>query len=73
MEAREASLRKPPLARCQPPEATLREGIESTRDFLLTDLPPLTHTLIIEELRPEETPRGRFFFLHIADPDPAAS
>jgi hypothetical protein len=26
----------------------------------LTDLPPLTHTLIIEAVRPEETPRGRF-------------
>ena len=30
--------------------------------FLLTGLPLLTHTLIIEEERPEETPRGRFAF-----------
>ena len=32
-------------------------------DFLLTGLPLLTHTLIIEEERPEETPPGRFPFL----------
>jgi len=32
----------------------------------------LTYPLIIEQLRPEETPRGRFSFPHIADPDPAA-
>jgi hypothetical protein len=31
--------------------------------FLLTGLPLLTHTLIIEEERPEETPPGRFPFL----------
>jgi hypothetical protein len=28
----------------------------------LTGLPLLTHTLIIEVERPEETPRGRFSF-----------
>ena len=28
----------------------------------MTDLPPLTYPLIIEELRPEEPPRGRFSF-----------
>jgi hypothetical protein len=49
-------------------ESTGPEAIESGRDFLLTDLPPLTHTLIIEEARPEETPRGRFRFPNIANP-----
>jgi len=32
----------------------------------------LTYPLIIEEWRPEETPRGRFRFPDIADPDPVA-
>ena len=50
-------------------EATLQEAIESTRIFHLTKLPILTYPLIIEELRPEDTPRGRFRFPHIADPD----
>ena len=44
----------------QPAEATYREAIESACIFHLTKLPPLTYPLIIEELRPEETPRGRF-------------
>ncbi|MDP2738273.1 MAG: hypothetical protein Q8O82_06080, partial [Pseudorhodobacter sp.] len=60
-EATEASW-KPPVS----------EGPDSTSKFLLTKLPPLTHTLIIEEWRPEEPPRGRFRFPDIADPDPAA-
>ena len=53
-------------------EATRREAIESACIFRLTKLPPLTYPLIIEELRPEDNPRGRFRFPHIADPDPAA-
>lgn len=48
------------------------EAIESACIFHLTKLPPLTYPLIIEELRPEDTPRGRFRFPHIADPDPDA-
>ena len=55
----------------QPAEATWREAIESTSVFHLTKLPPLTYPLIIEELRPEDNPRGRFRFPHIADPIPA--
>jgi hypothetical protein len=48
------------LAGSQPAEATCREAIESACIFHLTKLPPLTYPLIIEELRPEEPPRGRF-------------
>jgi len=46
----------------QPAEATCREVVESTCIFNLTKLPPLTCPLITEELRPEDTPRGRFSF-----------
>ena len=35
----------------------------------MTKLLPLTFPLIIEELRPEDTPCGRFSFHHIADLD----
>ena len=38
--------------------------------FRLTKLPLLTYPLIIEELRPEDNPLGRFRFPHIADPVP---
>ena len=38
------------------------QPIESACIFHLTKLPLLTYPLIIEELRPEETPRGRFPF-----------
>ena len=34
----------------------------------MTDLPPLTHALIIEVVRSEETPRRRFRFSHIVYP-----
>jgi hypothetical protein len=57
------------FAGSQPVEATCREAVESACIFRLTKLPPLTHTLIIEELRSEDTPRGRSRFPHIADPD----
>ncbi len=50
-------------------EATCCEAIESKCIFRLTKLPPLTYPLIIEELRPEDTPLGRFSFPDIADPD----
>ena len=40
------------------PEPT--ERTDSTTKNGLTFLAPLTYPLIIEELRPEETPRGRF-------------
>jgi hypothetical protein len=69
-ESREASLRKP-VYRSQPAEAALPEAIESACIFHLTKLPPLTYPLIIEELRPEDKPLGRFRFPHIADPVPA--
>ena len=60
-ESRESSLRKPP---CRKPASGshCREAIESACIFRLTKLPPLTYPLIIEELRPEDTPRGRFRF-----------
>ena len=45
--------------------------IDSAHRFRLTKLPPLTYPLIIEELRPEDNPLGRFRFPHIADPIPA--
>jgi hypothetical protein len=54
----------------QAAEATGIEAVESTSFFYLTKLPLLTYPLIIEELRPEEPPRGRFSFPDIADPDP---
>ena len=44
------------------------EHVDSTTKSGLTFLAPLTYLLIIEELRPEDTPRGRFRFPHIADP-----
>ncbi len=50
-------------------ESTHREAFESACIFHLTKLPPLTYPLIIEELRPEDNPRGRFSFPDIADPD----
>lgn len=53
-------------------KANHTEAIESVCIFHLTKPPPLTYPLIIEELRPEDTPRGRFSFPHIADPVPAA-
>ena len=55
----------------QPAETTLPEAIESACIFHLTKLPPLTYPLIIEELRLEDNPLGRFRFPHIADPVPA--
>ena len=64
------------LAGSQHIEASLRqelsdifEHVDSTTKSGLTFLAPLTYLLIIEELRPEDTPRGRFSFPHIADPD----
>lgn len=54
-------------------EATLQEAVESAVIFHLTDLPPLTYPLTIEELRPEESPRGRFCFPAIVAPDPDAT
>jgi hypothetical protein len=42
------------------PRCALPEGIDSRRKNGLTFLAPLTYPLIIEELRPEETPHGRF-------------
>jgi len=44
------------------------EHVDSTRKKSLTKLPPLTHTQIIEDLRPEDDPCGRFCFPDIADP-----
>ena len=53
------------------PRGASPEGFDSKRKNGLTFLAPLTYPLIIEELRPEETPRGRFCFSLIADPDRA--
>ena len=54
--------------RSQPAEATCEEAIESACIFRLTKLPPLIYPLIIEDLRPGDSPRGRSRFYHIADP-----
>jgi hypothetical protein len=77
VESREATWRKPLATEATSREATcgcpaLPEGVDSTRKNGLTFLAPLTYPLIIEELRPEDTPRGRFSFPHIADSGPAA-
>lgn len=50
-------------------ESQSLEHLESKCIFRLTKLPLFTYPLIIEELRPEDTPCGRFRFHHIADPD----
>ena len=74
-ESTKSTLRKPGEESTTPEStcgSTYREVIESACIFRLTKLPPLTYPLIIEELRPEDTPRGRFRFPDIAVPDPAA-
>ena len=50
-------------------ESQSLEHLESACIFRLTKLPLLTYPLIIEELRPGDTPCGRFAFSDIADPD----
>ena len=67
------------LASSQHRKATLRqklsdisEHFDSTTKNGLTFLAPLTYLLIIEELRPEDNPRGRFRFPDIAELDPVA-
>jgi len=52
----------PRAASGDPVEATCNEAIESARIVRLTKPPLLTYPLIIEDLRPEEIPRGRFSF-----------
>ena len=73
-EAREATFGEA-RGREATPEANSLEAFESASLFGLTDLPPLTYPLIIEELRPEEPPRGRFSFPlpHIPSPIPWTS
>lgn len=50
-------------------EAGLIGHTKPPSEFLLTGLPLLTHTLIIEVERLQETPRGRFAFLNSNDSD----
>jgi len=49
-----------------PPHQDLPKKCDSDSHLGLTKLPPLTYPLIIEELRPEDDPRGRFCFPDIA-------
>ena len=61
---------KPALAKEEPsgkpPENPPPKKCDSDSHLALTMLPLLTYPLIIEELRSEDTPRGRFRFPDIA-------